>query len=69
MYWVRLLVYSAGFELNTWGSSWGSILGQQVLNALYNHLKEHYDISSDEIPYVVGKPYRRSQLDRNQALR
>ena len=28
-----------------------AILGQQALKALYAHLKEHYDITRDEIPY------------------
>jgi len=28
-----------------------TVLGSQVVKALYFHLKEHYDISSDEIPY------------------
>jgi acetylornithine deacetylase/succinyl-diaminopimelate desuccinylase-like protein len=28
-----------------------TILGPQVVKALYFHLKEHYDITSDEIPY------------------
>ena len=28
-----------------------AILGQQVLKALYAHLKDHYDITRDEIPY------------------
>lgn len=27
-----------------------TIVGQQVLKALYNHLKEHYDVTADEIP-------------------
>ena len=27
------------------------IVGQDVLRALYEHLKEHYDITPDEIPY------------------
>jgi len=27
------------------------IVGEQVLAALYKHLKDHYDITSDEIPY------------------
>ena len=27
------------------------IVGQDVLRALYKHLKEHYDITPDEIPY------------------
>lgn len=28
-----------------------AVIGQQVLKALYVHLKEHYDIASDELPY------------------
>jgi len=27
------------------------IVGQDVLRSLYKHLKEHYDITPDEIPY------------------
>jgi len=27
------------------------IVGQDVLRSLYQHLKEHYDITPDEIPY------------------
>ena len=28
-----------------------TLLGPQVVKALYVHLKEHYDITSDELPY------------------
>lgn len=28
-----------------------TVLGQQVLKALYDHLKGHYDITSDEVSY------------------
>lgn len=28
-----------------------TLLGQQVLRAVYDHLKEHYDVTGDEIPY------------------
>jgi len=31
-----------------------AILGEQVLQALYVHLKEHYDITRDEIPYRLN---------------
>jgi hypothetical protein len=27
------------------------IVGQDVLRALYEHLKEHYDVTPDEVPY------------------
>lgn len=28
-----------------------TVLGEQVLKALYEHLKKQYDVTSDEIPY------------------
>ena len=32
-------------------------MGQDVLAALYNHLKEHYDITPDEIPYRLDSVF------------
>ena len=28
-----------------------SIVGPEVVGALYKHLKEHYDVTPDEVPY------------------
>ena len=33
------------------------IVGQDVLRALYTHLKEHYDITPDEIPYRLDSMF------------
>jgi len=28
-----------------------AVVGRQVLNAVYDHLKEHYDVTESEVPY------------------
>jgi hypothetical protein len=32
-------------------AAFSEILGEHTLRALYGHLKDHYNIASDEIPY------------------
>ncbi len=31
-----------------------SVVGQQVLKAVYDHLKDHYGITGDEVPYRLA---------------
>lgn len=40
-----------------------TVLGQQVLKAVYDHLKEHYDVTGDEIPYPLDTLF--DMLEKN----